>query len=146
MGFVDIIWRKRDLASIGPGITFLGVLHWEPGMLFIMAPDVELKKLTGSFPKSIKGKGLRHTHPLFVLETRQDLVHRVCPCTSKPDWELPCITAGCKLEYTDRVMNRTSYIVKKHSFLILNDLPWISRLRFLGKVPEECIKIPCRRN
>lgn len=146
MDFADIIWRKLDLEPVGPGIKFVGLLHWEPRMLFAGAPDAELRRITDQFPHSIRGRGIRHSHPLFVLETKRDLAHRVCPCTSKPTYEQSCITVGCRLNYTGRLMDRTSYIISRHSFLISPDFPWIRRLKFLGQVPEECIKLPCRRN
>lgn len=143
MDFADLIWgRTVALESIGPGIKYLGPKHWQVRMMFSGVPDIYLRQLTKEFPQKLKGRGLRHTHPIFVIESYPNLSHRVCPCSSKLfQGSHKYISAGCILEYTQYQMTKTSYIVEKHSFHIPEDAEWLDTARFMGRVPEKCIKL-----
>lgn len=141
MNFAEDIWGKPNLELVGPAIKYIGPRYWQPRMLFGGMLDIVFKNITKEFPQRLKGKGIRHTHPIFVLETRPDLAHRVCPCSSKKfSLTAQYIAVGCVLDYTKLIINRTSYLVTEHAFLIPTDLDWLTRLRFMGQVPHECIK------
>lgn len=127
-----------DLAILGDGIKSLSPVRWEPHMLFSGARDRELREITGLFPLTARSR--KSTHPLFVLETIQNLAHRVCPCSSK-DWgSRRVIRKGCPLQYTGRVTDRDSFPVESCSFNLPMDPAFTRNLRFLGLVPDDCIE------
>jgi hypothetical protein len=148
MNVASDVWEKRevDLDKIGEGVSFLGPAHWQPRMIFSGFPDVILKANIAGFPSSLKGRGLRHSHPIFVLECNSNLSHRTCPCTSKYTPGTKYIQAGCRLEYSRRVMDRTSFILEHFAFNLPAERDWMDKLRFWGKVPEGCIKNPIKQD
>lgn len=127
-----------DLALLGEGIKSLSPVRWEPHMLFTGARDRYLRDLTGVFPLTLRSR--KSTHPLFVLKTIQNLAHRVCPCSSK-DWgSRLVIRKGCALQYTNRVTDRDTFPVESCSFNLPMDPAFTRDLRFMGRVPDECIQ------
>ncbi|SFM74106.1 hypothetical protein [Thermodesulforhabdus norvegica] len=141
MTYSDEIWRlvEPDLGKISEGLSFLGIKLWKPGMFFMGAPDSVLKKITGSFPAKKRSAG--SSHPIFVLEVYPaETYHRVCPCTSKYVSGARYIRAGCVLEHTSKLMARTSFLLEKFAFSLPFSAKWIGQLRYMGTVPEECVK------
>ncbi len=136
------IWQSStsepnpDLDSLGEAIIFIGVRFWQKGMLFKRASDKVLRNITGAFPKIV-----RTSHPIFVLDTSPNLYHRVCPCTSRSSpIAKRYVRAGCKLKITNHINNTTTFILEAYSFNIPFDQQWVGRLRFVGLVPDECIR------
>jgi hypothetical protein len=130
---------SRHLEDVLGATVNLPLRYWRPNMLFSGAPDDRLRRLTaGLFPlRLVKNK----THPLFCLHVLPDTVGcRVCPCTSsQPRRGVPqrFIRRGCVLSFTRRIMDRDSYLVDEIVFNLPADLAF--RLRFRGRVPEECL-------
>ncbi len=105
-------------------------------MLFSGARDTELRAITGSFPKSIKGP--KSSHPIFILQSLGNFGFRVCPCSSKRH-RGRYIKKGCVLDETDIVTDRDSFLIEEYSFALSSNSPVESKLRFMGKVPEKCL-------
>ncbi len=125
-----------DLNSLGEAITYIGIRFRQKGMLFKGAKDKALRSITREFPRII-----RTSHPILVLDTGPDLYHRVCPCTSKfSNMSRRYIKAECKLEITGRVSDRTTFILDCYAFNLPIKQEWIGKLRFMGLVPNKCIK------
>lgn len=141
MTYSKVVWHRisPDLEEISEGLTFLGVRFWKPRMLFKGAPDKVLKKVTGEFPARKRSQS--STHPIFVLDVHNDEgYHRVCPCTSRYTPGARYIPAGCILDQTLKPMARTSFLLEKFAFNLPFSARWIERLRYMGTVPQECLK------
>ncbi|MDD5204085.1 MAG: hypothetical protein PHS17_01615 [Desulfobacterales bacterium] len=92
----------------------------------------------GQFPAK-PGSG---NHPVFSSKPLPDGTgFRVCPCSSKRPFDeksFRFIRKGCRLLHTGYTMDRNSYLIEKIRLNIPRTLA--HRLRFLGEVPEECIR------
>lgn len=128
-------------AVLGDGIRRLHPAGRRRGMLFVGAPDRELREITGTFPAVLRSD--HTTHPLFVLATDASLGHRVCPCSTKNWGNRRWIRAGCVLDFTAVTTDRASYLVESCSFLLPVNPDFSRRLRFLGLVPETCMETRC---
>jgi len=140
VSYADEVWGRRTeeaISTLGPAIVSLGIATWKPGMIFVGTDDRILKRRTGKFPAR-RRPGLSG-HPLFVIETLEGNIHRVCPCTSKYKPRTRYIRAGCVLKDTGRIMSRTSFILDEFAFNISPREKWVERLRYLGRAPKECI-------
>lgn len=107
-------------------------------MLFRGAPDASLREATGAFPATFRSP--HGTHPLFVLERLPGLGHRVCPCSSRNWAARRFIREGCVLEITGRVSDRNGYLVESCAFNLPLSPDFLEPLRFLGRVPPECLE------
>jgi len=126
----------NPLLALGASIKTLPLSYWEPAMLFAGAKDLELRKITGFFPATMKGK--KSTHPIFSLKSLGNFGIQVCPCTSRRH-KGRFIKKSCNLEVTNNTTDRDSYLLEEYSFPISVQTPMESRLRFLGIVPERCL-------
>ena len=107
-------------------------------MLFRGASDVRLREATGTFPATFRS---RHgTHPLFMLERLPGLGHRVCPCSSRNFGARRRIRQGCVLIYTEREIDRDSYLVESCAFNLPLAPEFLERLHFMGLAPDECLE------
>lgn len=134
----DAIWK--NIEQILGAVNRLPLQYWKPNMFFVGAQDKTLSELTqGRFPAK---QSKRKTHPVFSLEQLPlKTGFKVCPCSSKPpSQQNRCryIKKGCRLIYTGHLMDRNSYLVEKVVFNIPSSVA--HRMRFRGRVPEECLK------
>lgn len=129
--------RKPNLSLLGGSITALPKKYWEANMLFLGAPDQDLKELTGDFPRTFRKD--KTTHPVFVIEARST-GHRFCPCSSKGyPFEKRYIRKGCSLKMSKEKMDRDCFLVDSCSFTLPLSMQFGKKLRFMGLVPECCI-------
>ncbi len=127
--------RQPDLSILGESIRTLPAQLWKTRMMFAGVPDVTLKDITGSFPATFR-KG-HTTHPVFVLENIAVYAHKVCPCSSKGDRRRQrYVPKGCRLDMSNQVMDRNSFLVEKYTFQLPADRIFVKNLRFMGRVPE----------
>ncbi len=139
---IDIIWEEKDNLPdwkiLGSSITRLPVMFWEEQMFFFGAQDKKLKKITSIFPYKLHKK--KNTHPIFILKKIANFGFKVCPCSSKNFMkDVRYIKEGCVLEITGHKMDRNSYILDFLHFNLPYNNNWNKELRFVGKVPLECI-------
>lgn len=108
-------------------------------MFFHGASDTRLRDFTGEvFPATFRGR--RTTHPLFVLQSLPKLGHKVCPCSSKNWGTSRYLRGGCRLEITGKHLDRDAYLVEDCAFNLPRDERFVSRLTFIGLVPEDCVE------
>ncbi|MFO7801627.1 MAG: hypothetical protein R6V55_04975 [Desulfovermiculus sp.] len=132
---LDQIWKippqrpQVDLEQLGADIQHVPPYLWQERMLFHGAPDQALQTLTTTFPRHI-----RTSHPIFVLQAISRLAVLACPCTSSPGpWAY--IPRNTRLEITDRIINRTSFVLEELSFPVPKDRQFTDTLSFWGQVP-----------
>lgn len=128
-----------DLRRILAAVVGLPLAYWKERMLFRGLPDkLSFQWSAGRFP-AMPGPG---THPVFSLKPLPDGAgFRVCPCSSKRPFDeksFRFIQKGCRLLHTGYIMDRHSHLIEKIQLNIPRSLA--PRLRFLGEVPEECIR------
>ncbi len=131
--------RRPDLRVLGDAIRSLPPAQWQDRMFFKGVADTDLRHHTGGrFPATLR-PGMA-SHPLFVLRARPS-GHLVCPCSSRGNrnhnWY---IRKGCCLEMTEYVMDRDSFVIAHCSFTLPLDSRFSKKLKFLGIVPEDCIR------
>jgi hypothetical protein len=131
--------RRPDLSVLGSSIKMVPPQLWKPRMIFAGALDVNLKKATGAFPATFRKD--HTTHPVFVLKNLAVASHQVCPCSSKGNpRQQRYVPRGCRLEMTDKKMDRDSFLVEKYSFILPGDSALVKNLFFLGRVPPGALK------
>lgn len=122
----------------------LPLQYWQRGYLFWGIFDDTLYKLTQSrFPAKVVPLKRRPVFCIRVLNLK--IGAEVCPCTTrKQGGESHYIGEGCRLYHTGYTVQKDSYIIEK----IRCKIPAYTagRLRFLGEVPENCIKTSGARN
>ena len=127
---------EPDLEVLGRSIVTLPPSQWRTNMFLKGAGDSALRSLTGDFPKVVKTKG---SHPVFVGKVFAGSRIRLCPCTSRPA-KTCYIPRGTRLETTDIVMDRDSYILEAYSFHLPLDPEFSRGLRYQGIVPQSSIR------
>ncbi len=115
----------------------LPVSLWSENMLFHGAKDLWLRQMTGCFPAGLHKNS--NTHPVFLLSAISNIGFKFCPCSSKFNTG-KYIVRGCILDMTGRKTDKTSYILEKYSFNLPVNPQNRPDIRFLGKVPEQCLK------
>lgn len=130
---------KNGLEEILASVTGLPVSYWKERMFFRGLKDSSAFELTGGRFPARPGQG---THPVFSLKALPDGIgFKVCPCSSKKPYDQRThryISEGCRLLYTGHAVDRNSYLIEKIQFNIPRGRE--PGLRFLGQVPEECIR------
>lgn len=124
--------------ALGRGLRNFPPTYWEERMLFAGASDRDLLEQTSFFPDR-----LRHpsgTHPIFVLNVWNPSAVEVCPCSTKGRMAVRFIRQGCRLDITEKIMDRRSYLIEAFRFLLPQDPSFWKPLRFWGKVPESCLQ------
>ena len=130
----------KNLDIILGSVVRLPLRNWRKNFFFTGAKDEEFLELTeNKFPlKSVPNK----RHPVFAIKSLpENAGFKVCPCSSKQPSkkrEYRYIKKGCRLLYTNHLMDRHSYLVEEVSFNIPQSIACI--LRFRGEVPNNCIK------
>ena len=142
------LWSRRPktftadthLEFILDSVTQLPMKYWSKNHFFTSASDDMLHRLSeGNFPAN---RVLGKRHPVFVLKALPgEIGFQVCPCTSRRPYDKDTyryIRKGCILDHTRYRMDRNSFFLE---WLRLN-LPasMALRIRFRGKVPDDCIK------
>jgi len=132
------VLRQLDLSVLGSSIRSLPAARWQSRMFFMGVPDKDLQQHTrGKFPATLRSD--MDTHPVFVLQV-QPTGHFLCPCSSRGNKHTSWyIKKGCRLERTDYVMDRDSFLIEKCSFTLPLDSRFSRKLMFRGRVPESCI-------
>lgn len=130
---------ERDLESILGVVTGLPLPYWKERMLFRGLRDKLAFRWTGGRFPAKRSSG---THPVFAIKALpENTGFRVCPCSSKKPFNeriFRFIQKGCCLLHTGHTMDRHSYLVDKIRLNIPSSAA--SRLRFMGEVPEDCIR------
>ncbi|MFZ7110053.1 MAG: hypothetical protein ACOWYE_00080 [Desulfatiglandales bacterium] len=116
------------------------LLYWRPAMLFTGAADRGLYRLTkGRFPA---GPLTSKRRPVFALKPLSGACgFKVCPCSTKIPFDQAgprYIRQGCRLRPTGRRVERDSFLVENMTFNIPPSMAL--SLRFLGVVPDECLR------
>ncbi|PKN29444.1 MAG: hypothetical protein CVU64_08095 [Deltaproteobacteria bacterium HGW-Deltaproteobacteria-21] len=130
---------EKNLDAILSSVTGLPLPYWRERMFFRGLPDdLSYEWSGGRFPAKLNSG----THPVFSFKPLPDGIgFRVCPCSSKKPFDEKSyrfIQKGCPLLHTGYTMDRHSYLIEKIQLNIPRSLA--PRLRFLGQVPEECIR------
>jgi len=119
------LWKRKQTITADNNLDLvlcsavnLPVKYWRPNFFFIGMRDEETFRLTnGRFPAKLVPK---KSHPVFALHSIADnTAFRVCPCSTKKPFyrgRHKFIKSGCKLKITNRVMDKTSYLVSKIKF------------------------------
>lgn len=131
--------RSEWKEILGFSVKWVPPHLWEERMFFKGADDLELKKLTKSFPSKLNN--ISSSHPIYILQVISNFAHRLCPCSSQRHSDTFFIKKGCKLQYTGYRMDRDSYILEWIEFRLPNkqsDL--IKRLEYKGIVPQKCLQ------
>jgi len=102
------------------------------------AADRALQEHTCGFPATVRKD--KFTHPLYVLQVLPGLGHQACPCSSKNFGVRRFVCAGCTLLYTNRQTDRDSFLVETYRFNLPLDSEFTDPLRFMGRVPLECLE------
>ena len=130
---------KRDLDEILGSVAGLPLSYWRERMFFRGLPDELAFQLTGGLFPARRSQG---AHPVFSLKALPEAAgFRVCPCSSKSPFReknFRYIRKGCRLLHTNHTMDRPSYLIDKIQLNIPRSVA--PHLRFMGEVPEECIK------
>ncbi len=130
---------KQNIDLVLASVTHLPMAYWQPLFFFKGANDKELLRLSnGLFPLTTKpGK----THPVISLKPMPDNSgYKVSPCSTKRPWYAKTsryVRKGCCLTPTGHPMDKNSYVIEHIEFPIPASLA--TKLRFLGKIPVECI-------
>lgn len=132
------VLRLPDLSILGNAIKTLPPVQWQTYMFFMGVPDADLRQHTGGgFPATLRSD--MNTHPAFILRIGST-GHLLCPCSSKGNKQkLRYIQKGCRLEMSDHVMDRDSFLVEHYIFTIPIDSRFSRKLIFKGLVPISCI-------
>lgn len=130
---------EKDIEAVLGSVTNLPLRYWKEKMFFRGLPDKSAFQLTaGQFPV----RPTSGSHPVFSLKALPEKAgFRVCPCSSKrPFSRETCrfIGKGCLLLHTGFAIDRDSFLIEKFQFNIPRSQA--HRLRFLGEVPEECLR------
>jgi len=134
---------EKSLDRVLGATLNLPLKYWRPRFYFTGAPDETIHELSGcEFPAAKPPAQLfHHTHPILALKSLPGTVgFKVSPCSSQKPYRrgrFRYIRAGCRLRYTDHVMDRDSYIIDNVRFNIPPSVAY--RLRFFGEVPEACL-------
>ncbi len=130
--------RSEWKEVLGSAVQWVPPNLWEEDMFFKGADDLELKKLTRSFPRNIYRDS--SSHPVYVLQTISNFGHRLCPCTSQRQPGCVYVQKGCCLNYTGYTMDKDSYILEWIEFRLPNKSDFIKGLRYMGVVPRKCLQ------
>ena len=140
----DTFWDKasptmtadNNLDLILGSVTHLPLKYWRRNFFFKGGLNSTFKTMTqGQFPVKADPKG---THPVFALKpVAHGAGFKVCPCSSSAWKKLKWIKKGTQLLHTERIMEKTSYLVEHIQF----NMPVSEsiKLRFMGEVNDHDI-------
>ena len=140
----DTLWGKssptmtadKNLDLILGSVTHLPLKYWRRNFFFKGGLNSTFKTMTqGQFPVKADPKG---THPVFALKpVAHGAGFKVCPCSSSAWKKLKWIKKGTQLLHTERIMEKTSYLVEHIQF----NMPVSEsiKLRFMGEVDDHDI-------
>jgi len=127
----------RLLEDLGSNVIRLPFKSWEERFYFRGALNTALREKTGMFPAKLGKAG--ETHPVYLLRKIGNYGFQACPCTSRPQSKARFVRRGCVMEYTNRKMDKDSYILDQMAFNLTEADAFRRDLVFFGRVPENCL-------